>query len=50
MIRFEKQRNLKLEIKNAIKKFNFKPKNGIKILISLGVIEENNAASLAKFI
>jgi brefeldin A-inhibited guanine nucleotide-exchange protein len=47
---FEKKRHLKLKVTNAIKKFNFKPKTGLKMLLELEVIEKDNAKSLAVFI
>ena len=40
-LRIEKARVTKLEMINAIQKFNFKPKHGIKKLLELGVIKEN---------
>ena len=46
----EKSRNAKMQLQKAIRKFNFKPKQGIQHLVTYGIIAENNAPDLAKFI
>lgn len=45
----EKAKQRKLEIKDAVAKFNFKIKHGMKAFLDLGVIIENNAPSIAAF-
>jgi len=45
----EKQRMLKNELQKAIQKFNFKIKNGMKLFIQLGVIDPEDAQSIATF-
>ena len=45
----EKAKQRKLEIKDAVAKFNFKVKHGMKAFIDLGVIVKDNAPSIAAF-
>ncbi|KAJ9630352.1 guanine nucleotide exchange protein for ADP-robosylation factor [Knufia peltigerae] len=46
----EKVRQRKTALNEAIRQFNFKPKRGIKALISDGFIRSNNPQDIAKFL
>lgn len=46
----EKVRQRKTALNEAIRQFNFKPKRGIKALISEGFIRSNNPQDIAKFL
>ncbi|OAX85339.1 hypothetical protein ACJ72_00268 [Emergomyces africanus] len=46
----EKVKQRKIALTNAIRQFNFKPKRGIKVLLSEGFIRSNSPADIASFL
>ena len=46
----EKVKQRKIALTNAIRQFNFKPKRGIKLLLSEGFIPSNSPADIASFL